>query len=148
MEKISILEKQLSKDFRMPLRVLIRFEKDESISFNIYEFSNFYKGDFVVSRSIHAIYDYTSDKFVHIDGKALLFDVNNYNPDALVWLKIKRKPKRKLFRIDGEIPNNYFIAITTLFFIGNDLILEFFKLDSVKQNIVNNIESIVDQKIS
>lgn len=140
-KKIEIIENNLNRHTRFPLRIVINLLDTDKINFNIYEFRHPYRKDFVINKSIHAIYDINKDFFTHLDGKALLYEVDNYNPDSLVWFKaLPRKKKRILFRLDGEIENKYFIGLTTSFFYENDLIFEFFELDSLDQNIIEYIE--------
>ncbi|MCK4239759.1 MAG: hypothetical protein KAX33_11585, partial [Candidatus Lokiarchaeota archaeon] len=125
------------------LKILINLENDQNlVNFNMYEFSKNYCKDSVLNRSIHAYYDINSGFFIHIDGKALLFEKENYNPLIFTFNNIKRRHKRKLFRIDGDIPNKYFISLTTRFFFENELISEFFDCNSVEENIVNTLENI------
>ncbi len=140
-KEIEILEKNLNRHTRFPLRIVMKLLHTNKINFNIYEFRYPYRNDFVINKSIHAIYDIDKNFFTHLDGKALLFDVDNYNPDSLVWFKgLPRKKKRILFRLDGEIKNKYFVSLTTSFFYENDLIFEFFELDSLEQNIIEYLE--------
>lgn len=140
-KKIEILEKNLNRHTRFPLRIVMNLIGTNMINFNIYEFRYPYRKDFVINYSIHAIYDIDKNFFTHLDGKALLFEVENYNPDSLVWFKgLPRKKKRILFRLDGEIENKYFVGLTTIFFYQNDLIFEFFELDSLEQNIIEYLE--------
>ena len=125
------------------LKILINLKNDQNlVNFNIYEFSKNYCKDSVLNRSIHAYYNINSGFFIHIDGKALLFEKENYNPLKFIFNNIKRRHKRKLFRIDGDIPNKYFISLTTRFFFENELISEFFDGNSVEENIVNTLENI------
>ncbi|GAI44232.1 unnamed protein product, partial [marine sediment metagenome] len=123
------LNETLNKDFRFPIKILIKLEVNNDrkvLNFNIHEFSNYRCRDYFLNRSAHGYYDITTKFFNHIDGKALLVNGNNYHPDRIIWSRIQRWPKRKLFRIDGNIPEKYFVALITRFFLGNDLIEEFF----------------------
>ncbi len=140
-KKIEILEKNLNRHSRFPLRIVMNLLDSDKINFNIYEFSNPYEDNYVINKSIHAIYYIEKGFFNHLDGKALLFEVENYNPNSLAWSKsLPRKKKRILFRLDGEIENKYFVGLTTCYFYQNDLIFEFFELDSLEHNIIENLE--------
>lgn len=140
-KRIEIYEKSLNRHTRFPLRIVMNLLDTDKINFNIYEFRSPYRKDYVINKSLHAIYNIESNFFTHLDGKTLLFEVEDYYPDSLAWSKrLQRKKKRILFRLDGEIENKYFVGLTTRYFYQNDLIFEFFELDSLEHNIIENIE--------
>jgi len=94
-KEIEILEKNLNRQSRFPLRIVMNLLDSDKINFNIYEFNNPYVDDYVINKSIHAIYDIEKDFFTHLDGKALLFEVENYNPNSLAWYKSLPKKKEE-----------------------------------------------------
>ena len=121
------------------LMVLINLLDDDNIiEFNIYEFTLNRANGYFINRSIHANYNINFDYFSHIDGKALLYKEEEYHPLPRI---IKKSPKRKLFRVDGDIPNDFFISLSSRFFFENDLILEFFDPDKIENNLLKYLEN-------
>ncbi len=126
---------------KIGLKILNRLVDKNIIEFNIYEFTENKVNHYFINRSIHARFDIALNYFTHLDGKALIFDDENYFPLQIVFEDIKRKPKRKLFRIDGKITNRYFMTLTSEFFFENNIISEFLNPEKVKKNIVENMET-------
>ena len=74
--------------FKLPIRIRIELKEEtnqEILEFNIYEFSNWRQDNFYLCRSAYGRYSITADAFYHIDGKALLFEIDDYHPDEIVW---------------------------------------------------------------
>ena len=82
----------------------------------------------VAARYIHTIRDIEHQTFTHLDGAIRWYLPSNYvrrcatklsdHPDADGYFK--------LFRIDGEIPNQDWLDLIANFFSGNELIHEYF----------------------
>lgn len=115
------------------LKVLIGLKDKNLIEFNIYEFTLNKANNHYINRSVHANYDIKLGYYSHIDGKALLYEEKGYHP---LGMKIIKRPKRKLFRLDGIIPEEFFISLSTRFFFENDLISEFFHPENIENNLI------------
>lgn len=118
------------------LMVLIGLKEENILEFNIYEFTLNKANNYFINRSIHAYHNINLNFYSHVDGKVLLFEEEGYDP---LKLEINRRPKRKLFRIDGQIPNEFFISLSSRFFFENNLISEFFNPGDIENNLLKNL---------
>lgn len=80
----------------------------------------------VINRELHAERDTSSRSFVHVDGKAVAYDVTAYGPSAENPTIRPSTPAatRKLWRVDGRLTNEQWATLVGLHFRGNELIEE------------------------
>ncbi len=89
--------------------------------------------EFFPVRYVHAQYDLDLDTFIHFDGALHLYDIDEYfarrdgdfNYNAKNDSHIKAR-SFKTFRMDGAIAQSAWSNLTTHFFAGNPLIVEYF----------------------
>lgn len=89
-----------------------------------------------VNRYVHSIRDMQRRTFVHLDGAVKLFAKQGYEPTPA-----KPRPNRsalhykKLFRVDGDIPEDDWMQLVAHFFKSNDHIHEYFgDVDATRVN--------------
>jgi hypothetical protein len=82
----------------------------------------------VVNPELHAERDAALHAFTHVDGKLAVYDGQTYaptlqHPNASLG---KQMRTRKLWRVDGDVPDRTWMDLVGCFFRGNDLIDEHF----------------------
>ena len=90
--------------------------------------SLFHRSDkFVANRYTHSIRDTQKRKFTHLDGAVKAFPMQHYHPTVEDPEASQGKPVyRKLFRIDGSIPDSEWAPCISQFFRQNELVIEYF----------------------
>jgi hypothetical protein len=83
----------------------------------------------VVNPELHAERDTAAHRFTHTDGKVASYQGGTYRPSLTKPNARMGTPAqtRKLWRVDGEIPDHVWMKLVGLFFRGNDLIDEHFE---------------------
>ncbi len=82
---------------------------------------------YVVNRYLHSIRDTRCQSFVHLDGAAKAFPRERYGPTVDEPDLPQGEPLyRKLFRIDGDIPDDAWARFVAHFFRENELVIEYF----------------------
>jgi hypothetical protein len=87
-----------------------------------------YVGDQVIARYLHSERDTDRRAFTHLDGAVKAFDATTHRPSEADPLAPQPKTStyRKLFRVDGQIPDEDWGMMVGHFFRGNELIAEYF----------------------
>ncbi len=86
-----------------------------------------FTSQYVQNRYLHSIRDTASRGFVHVDGAAKAFPRDTYGPTIENPSAPQGDPiYRKLFRIDGPIPDKEWSHLVAHFFRGNELVIEYF----------------------
>lgn len=100
--------------------------KDGIKTFEIEEISDEteLRENYVLNKYIHAERDIEAKILRHFDGAVKVYLRDNYGDRKLS--KIKSFRKTKLFRIDGDIDLDVWSELISLFFKGNEMILEYF----------------------
>ncbi|MDQ3913800.1 MAG: hypothetical protein M3285_02790 [Actinomycetota bacterium] len=86
-----------------------------------------------INRYVHSLRDMDKGSFVHLDGAVKLFAKEGYDP-------YERRPKRsglhykKLFRVDGAIPNDDWMQLVAHYLRGNDHVHEYFGETSLPES--------------
>lgn len=80
----------------------------------------------VLVRYLHAIRDTNAHHFIHCDGAVKAYDRSSY-PRSIDAFAARGKGLhyRKVFRLDGEIDTEAWSWVTSLWFRGNQLVLEY-----------------------
>jgi hypothetical protein len=87
----------------------------------------FQRSRYVINRYLHSIRDTRSRSFVHLDGAAKAFPRELYGPTVDNPELPQGEPLyRKLFRIDGSIPDDEWARLVAHFFRENELVIEYF----------------------
>jgi len=87
----------------------------------------FGRGLYVVNRYIHSIRDTHAAGFIHLDGAAKAFCKSGYNATAADPQGVQGEPLyRKLFRIDGALPDAEWSCLVSHFYRMNELVIEYF----------------------
>jgi hypothetical protein len=82
---------------------------------------------YVVNRYLHSIRDTRRRSFIHLDGAAKAFPRDRYGPTVEQPDLPQGQPSyRKLFRIDGDIPDADWARLVAHFFRENELVIEYF----------------------
>lgn len=82
---------------------------------------------YMINRYVHAIRDTKAKKFIHLDGAVRLYPVDEYQTRFEAKLPVAPKAARyiKLFRVDGEIPEDDWAGLVISFFRGNHHVLDY-----------------------
>lgn len=85
-------------------------------------------GPYMVNRYLHACRDTARRQFLHVDGAVRAYDADIYgatreNPKGERGIA---RHYRKLFRLDGLIPDEDWGRLVAHFFRGNELVIEYF----------------------
>jgi len=83
---------------------------------------------YVLNRYTHAVRDIRREVFVHLDGSVKVYTGDGYAPLSKRRWPASRKAhhKAKVFRIDGDIPNDHWEKLATYFFRQNEMVVEYF----------------------
>jgi hypothetical protein len=82
---------------------------------------------YVVNRYLHSIRDTRRRSFIHLDGAAKAFPRDRYGPTVEQPDLPQGQPLyRKLFRIDGDIPDAEWARLVAHYFRENELVIEYF----------------------
>jgi hypothetical protein len=84
-----------------------------------------------INRYIHAERDMTKRTFCHFDGAAKVYAQNAYLPRVEKTMPNNSRPSSyvKLFRIDGAIELDAWLSLVSMFFKGNEMVVEYFDPD-------------------
>jgi hypothetical protein len=81
---------------------------------------------YVQNRYLHSIRDTTARAFIHLDGAVKGYPRETYGPTVTEPMASQGIPiYRKLYRIDGEIPDQVWADLVAYFFRENELVLEY-----------------------
>lgn len=85
------------------------------------------RSQFVVNRYLHSLRDTNRRQFIHLDGAAKAFPECEYKPTTADPIDEQGTPVyRKLFRVDGNIPDRDSGRLVAHFFRENELVIEYF----------------------
>ncbi len=81
-----------------------------------------------INRYLHAERDTKSRSFRHFDGAAKVYASSTYAARLGTQMPNQPRPERyvKLFRVDGAIDLSHWLNLTSMFFRGNEMIIEYF----------------------
>lgn len=87
--------------------------------------------DYVLSRYVHSRRDVTAHSFVHLDGAVKVYPRAQWDRRFHQQLPnvAKVKDKLKMFRVDGDIPDDEWSRLTSLFFQDNLMVPEYLNPD-------------------
>lgn len=89
-------------------------------------------GKLELNRYVHSIRAIERRAFVHIDGAVKAYEPTHY--PARIKSQMPDEPRSarrvKLFRIDGDIPNEEWAALVSSFFRHNEMVLEYLNSES------------------
>ena len=90
---------------------------------------------YIINRYVHAEFDLESGSFRHFDGAAKVYSSDAYAArfDTELPNEPRCQRKIKLFRVDGEIETDSWIDLTTFFFRGNEMVVEYFDPELYEQ---------------
>jgi hypothetical protein len=92
---------------------------------------------YVQNRYLHSIRDTAAHTFIHLDGAAKAFPRDKYGPTTTDPTASQGTPRyRKLFRVDGEIPDQRWADLVTYFFRDNELVIEY--LGAIRDELGNS----------
>lgn len=81
----------------------------------------------MVNRYLHSIRDTRRRSFVHLDGAAKAFPRELYRPTVEQPDLSRGEPGyRKLFRVDGDMPDDEWARLVAHVFRQNELVIEYF----------------------
>ncbi len=91
-----------------------------------------------INRYAHAEWDMKRRRFQHFDGAAKVYNQNSYAPRLNSTMPHNVRPSHylKLFRIDGEIELTDWISILSMFFKGNEMVIEYFDPELYESQIL------------
>jgi len=91
---------------------------------------------YVRNRYLHSIRDTAARAFIHLDGAAKAFLRDTYGPTITEPTAPQGFPVyRKLFRVDGEIPDEGWADLVAYFFRENELVVEY--LGAIRDQLEN-----------
>lgn len=104
------------------------FELEEASSID-YQFSGL-----ILNRYVHSERDTTQNKFRHLDGAVKIFDPETYATRLDRHLPDTKfaKKKTKLWRIDGDIPEDVWMDLIAMFMKENEMVFEYFDPEGFK----------------
>ena len=81
-----------------------------------------------INRYIHAQRDIAQKTFRHFDGAAKVYSLENYRERVDQAMPRHSRPAHyiKLFRIDGKIDLDDWLSLVSLFYKGNEMVIEYF----------------------
>ncbi len=90
-----------------------------------------------INRYVHSERDMSHQIFQHLDGAAKVYPSNTYKErlDENMPNNIKPAHYIKLFRIDGQIEINDWISLISMFYKGNEMVVEYFDPKLYKEKI-------------
>lgn len=88
-------------------------------------------GEVVLSRYLHTIRDTRRRSFVHLDGAIRVYDANAYGArHQKAMPDVGRMGRRiKMFRVDGDIPNDEWANLVSYYFRQNGMVAEYIDPD-------------------
>jgi hypothetical protein len=77
---------------------------------------------------VHAERDLQNKAFRHFDGAAKVYHQNSYTSRLELAMPKNPRPAHylKLFRIDGAIELQDWLSLVSMFFKGNEMVIEYF----------------------
>ncbi|MCU0286651.1 MAG: hypothetical protein MUF15_09650 [Acidobacteria bacterium] len=90
---------------------------------------------YFINRYVHSERDTNNAALRHFDGAVKIYTMSNY-PDrinAQMPSEVDVTHKIKLFRIDGEIELGQWIELISMFFKGNEMIIQYFDPEQYEQ---------------
>ena len=90
-----------------------------------------------INRYIHAERDIIKKTFQHFDGAAKVYHQNDYRQRVEQTMPKNMRPAHyvKLFRIDGAIALDDWLSLISMFFKGNEMVIEYFDPDMFNREI-------------
>lgn len=81
-----------------------------------------------INRYLHSERDMINKRFRHLDGAAKVYAQHNYRERMSQTMPKNNRPAHyiKLFRIDGEIDLHNWLSLVSMFYKGNEMVIEYF----------------------
>jgi hypothetical protein len=107
-------------------------------SFEIEEISStdYYNDSYFINRYVHSERDTSNAVLRHFDGSVKIYTMSNY-PDRIntkMPNEVEATHKVKLFWIDGDVELGQWTELISMFFKGNEMILQYFDPELYEQH--------------